>query len=750
MTLVYLTVAWICGIFCARWLWSQAVIGCATPGWPFAVLAAMLTLAAIILRRRPVERLATVLLLFCVLGAWRYHAHPYAVCPTAGDLAFYNGDDRHSVWVTVEGVVADYPDVRDVQTQYRLRVDVLTIDRTTHPVRGDLLVQAGRFPGYAYGDRLRVAGQLQTPPILDDFDYKAYLAQRGIHSLMRRAQVERVAEGGGSLFLRLLYAVKARGSALLNRVLPEPAAALANGMLLGIESGIPDDVNEAFKATGTSHVIVISGSNIALLSGVLMAGLSRLLGKRRAAWPAIIGIGLYVLLVGADAAALRAGLMGVLYVYAIYLGRQSTAYVSLCASALFMTLFNPLTLWDIGFQLSFMATLGLILFTDPISTRIERFLVRRLAQEQARRVMGILNDALIVTLAAQVTTLPLIVYYFGRVSLISLVTNFLILPAQPPIMTGGMATLIGGLAWEPIGRVLAIIPWLFLTYTTAVVRLTAAIPFASLETGALGRAAAVVYYGILLGTIGWGELRRRGLVRMAARQAVAWAVAAAVPLWLIASLLGSQPDGRLHLFFVPAEGSEAALIVAPGGQRAWIWDGKGDGNALVTATNPLLTGWWKGVDVAIGPGAAALWPGARALDPAQLAPGTTVRLDEGVVLIRLAAEDGWVLSYDRFRTILPATLKLEGQAALLAGDADLHASFLKVPGPDTGAWPTAAFLAAAAPQLITWPEDTTYPPEVDNSLRLLGAVRVPMEAIIEAVTDGRRMWLAQHAIDGRR
>ncbi len=496
MTLVYLTVAWIGGILLARLLWSQGVIGCTTPSWPFALSAGLVALAAVLLRRRPQERMAAVVLLFCILGAWRYQAHPYAACPTADDLAFYNGDEKRAVWAAVEGVVAAYPDVRDVQTQYRLRVDTLTVGEQTHSVTGDLLVQASRFPAHAYGDRLRVTGQLQTPPRLDDFDYEAYLAQRGIHSLMRRARVERLAEGQGNPFWALLYGLKAHGSALLSRVLPEPAAALANGMLLGIESGIPDDVNEAFKATGTSHVIVISGSNIALLSAIFMAGLSRLLGKRRAVWPAVIGISLYVLLVGADAAALRAGVMGVLFVIAIYLGRQSTAYVSLCASALFMTLWNPLTLWDIGFQLSFMATLGLILFTPTIGTRFEQLLNRGLAQEQTRRVMGVLNDALIVTLAAQVTTLPVIVYYFGRVSLISLVTNFLILPAQPPIMTGGMATLAAGLAWEPLGRGLALIPWLFLTYTTAVVRLTAGVPFASAETGALGRGLALVYLAV--------------------------------------------------------------------------------------------------------------------------------------------------------------------------------------------------------------------------------------------------------------
>lgn len=750
MVLVYLTAAWAGGILLARLLWSQGLLGCAAPSWPFALAAALSALAAALVRQRPHERTAALVFLFCILGAWRYQAHPYAACATAGDLAFYNGDDQQAVWATAEGIVAGYPDVRDVQTQYRLRVDALTVAGQTRPVAGDLLVQTTRFPAYAYGDRLRVTGQLQTPPRLDGFDYRAYLAQRGIHSLMRRARVERLGANQGHPFWALLYGLKARGSARLSRVLPEPAAALANGMLLGIESGIPDDVDEAFKITGTSHVIVISGSNIALLSGIFMAGLSRLLGKRRAVWPAVVGISLYVLLVGADAAALRAGLMGILFVIAIFLGRQSTAYVSLCASALFMTLWNPLTLWDIGFQLSFMATLGLILFTPAIAGQFERLLSRGLAQEQARRVMGVLNDALIVTLAAQVTTLPVIVGYFGRVSLISLVTNFLILPAQPPIMTGGMATLVAGLAWEPLGRALALIPWLFLTYTTAVVRLTAAAPFASAETGALGRALAVVYLAVLAGALAWGALRRRGRVTMPTGRAIAWGAAVALPVWLGLTVLHSAPDGRLHVFFVPGEGAEAALIVTPGGNRVWLWDGRGDGAALAAATTPLLAGWQKGMDAVTGLAAAELWPGARVLDPELLAPGTTVQLDESVTLTRLPAADAWALDYGQFRTLLPAALDPEDQAALLTAGIGGAATVLKAPGPDTGAWPTPAFVAAAAPQLILWPANTTYPPAVDALLAGRGTVRVPDEALAEVATDGSRLWLRLTSKEVRR
>jgi competence protein ComEC len=788
MTLLYQALAWAGGIWLAHLLWMWGALGCATPHWPFGVLAGAAVAAWVAAGRVnfthrphalpmragiepsgghiPVEaarpgrpwdgigvRGVVALLLFLILGAWRYQAHPFAACPTADDLAFYNGDERRTVYATIEGIVVGYPDVRDVRTLYRVAAEKLTIGGKTRPVAGDLLVQAPRFPEYAYGDRLLVTGQLQTPPVLDDFDYRAYLARQGIHSLLPRARVERTARGEGNRFWAALYGLRSRGAALLGRVLPEPAAGLLVGMTLGLESGIAPAVADAFQATGTTHVIVISGSNIALLSGVLLALLGRLLGKRRAILPAAALILLYVLLVGADAVALRAGLMGVLYVFAIALGRQSTAVISLFASALLMTLLNPLALWDVSLQLSFMATLGLILFTPAIEARLTRLIERRLPQTRARRIMGVLNDALVVTLAAQIATLPLIVFYFGRLSLVSLLTNFLILPAQPPIMMGGMATLAAGLLWEPLGRIFGVIPWLFLTYTTAVVRLTAAVPFASVEMGAMGRVLAPLYYVVLFGMLGMRKLEAGSWKGLPWKKLGMGGLAAVGALWLGLTAVAARPDGRLHLFFVPGEAGEAALIVTPAGRRAWVWDGRGDAVALASATQPLLTGWRAGVDVTIGPPiTATLGSGAQAVEPARLAPGAAIRLEDGVTLTRLASGAGWALRlrYGEFRGLLPATLRPDAQAVLLANGDDLAVTLLKTAGPGAGAWPTAAFLSAAAPQTILWPQDTTYPPDVAEALAARGAIRVAPDATLEVITNGRRVWVRQRSGESAR
>ncbi|MCX7707630.1 MAG: DUF4131 domain-containing protein, partial [Anaerolineae bacterium] len=231
MLLVYLTIAWAGGILLAQGLWQAGLLGCSVPAWPWAVPAAGSLMAGLVARKSPHRRLMALILLFLLLAGWRYHAHALAACPTPAHLAYYNGDEARPARVTVEGVVIGYPDVRDVQTYYRLRAEKLTLAGRTYAVHGDVLVQARRFPEYSYGDRLRATGNLQTPPVLDDFDYRAYLARRGIYSLMRRGRLEKVGEGEGQFFWQLLFRLKARGSALLNRVLPEPAAALANGML---------------------------------------------------------------------------------------------------------------------------------------------------------------------------------------------------------------------------------------------------------------------------------------------------------------------------------------------------------------------------------------------------------------------------------------------------------------------------------------------------------------------------------------
>jgi competence protein ComEC len=381
-------------------------------------------------------------------------------------------------------------------------------------------------------------------------------------------------------------------------------------MLLGIEANIPDSLYDQFNATGTSHVIVISGTNVALLSGVIVAVAARMLGKRRALWPALGAIACYALLVGGDAAVVRASVMGGLFVTAAALNRRSTALVSLAAACMAMTLANPLALWDVGLQLSGAATAGLVLLA-PVCARWLHWLLRQ--SPAWLRMAG--EDVLAVTVAASLATLPLALYHFGRLSLVSLPANLLIAPLQPLILFGGSAALLVGLAGqELLGGMLLWLPWLGLAWTVAVVRWTACLPFAAVNVGSFGLPQLVVAYAVIgmarwqrelwdgtCGVVGAiGRLIRGGGCRVCTRLLVSpvTLVAAAVLAALVWVAALAQPDGRLHVWFLDVGQGDGIFIQTPSGRQVLI-DGGSSAQALLGQLGAVMPFWDRTLDLVI-------------------------------------------------------------------------------------------------------------------------------------------------------
>ena len=628
MVLLYLALAYFAGILGGRFAWDVGWIGCEFPHWlwwgpalllPFTPLLNRLHAttqadAALVWprsagfsppRTQPwTPALLAALALCMVTGALRYAARPLTPCWTETDLAYYNlpADQafvRDAPTVIVEGYVDSYPLLAGTEQRLVVRTTSLTGAGRVQPVKGELRLTTGIETRYVYGQPLRLRGRLVTPPDFEDFSFREYLARKGVHSLMYGTRITPMdAPPAGNRLLTVVYALRARGERVLNQLLPEPYAALANGMLLGIEAGIPEDLYDQFNLTGTSHVIVISGSNVALISGVLLALFARVLGRRRAVYPTLVGIALYALLVGGDAAVMRAALMGGLFVWAVALNRRSTALVSLAAACWAMTLANPLTLWDVGFQLSSAATAGLILFSPAITEGFRRFVpgfggllagetspttpgvepsaaFSNQALARTRSVArGLLEDGLLVTLAANVTTLPLVVFYFGRLSLVSLLTNLLISPVQPYIMlwgSGGVLAGVAGLRW--LAQALLWIPWLSLVWTVAMVEWTASLPGASLAVAQYGLGALLLTYALIFG-LHWRRqlaagsrqlverMRGRGFVRLLSP---ALAGALAVIALLVWRMALTQPDGRLHVHFLDIGQGDGILITTPSG-----------------------------------------------------------------------------------------------------------------------------------------------------------------------------------------
>ncbi len=708
-----------------------------------------------------------VLLAALFAGAARFQVAQPLWSPN--HLAWYNDQGE----ARLVGVVVNDPDRREsgvlvrVRVQQRLALSSAT-NATALPLSGMLLA---RLPqgDWQYGDLLRLEGKPVTPPEDEVFSYRDYLARQGIYSYLPFARARLLQRNQGSPLMAAIYRLRQGAHATLNRIFPYPEAPLLAGILLGIERNIPADLQRAFRHTGTSHIIAISGFNIAILAGLFTAVFSRLLPKMWAPLFSILAIGAYTLLVGAQASVVRAAFMGGFGLLGQQIGRRQAGINTLAFSAALMALIHPGAPWDVGFQLSFTATLGLILFSEPLQAGFIRLSQRWLPGDISRRLGRPVGEYFLFTLAAQITTLPVILYHFRRLSLVALLANPLILPPQPLVMVLGGITVFAGMVFLPLGRLAAVLAWPLLAYTTRTVEWLAGWSDASISLGESGLMWVALYYAGLLGLVAvkphWQTLRTRlrpSLILLA--------------LLLLNTLIWryalTAPDGRLHLHVIDLPDGQAVLLRTPGGANV-LFNGGSSASRLSSALGRRLPPLAARLDALVlthnrgealkalpatlerFPPDRVLWlpqfprkGGALRLEQQllqtatpidDLIAGESIRLDEHVYLdvIATRAESAMLLlRCGNLRLLLPggvaaASLPSEAQRAL----ADVNLIVVTSEDPKetegAGAWLrlSPALVLAPAP-----PPDGVPPSTVWVDLRRRGWV--------EAISDGHRLWLA--------
>ena len=504
------------------------------------------------------------MMLFLCLGAIRYQLSLPIINPSF--IAFYNDQSTDTV---VEGVIDEPPDRGDTYINLRVKVDQIQPAGATDAIKanGLLLVRIPTSASLGYGDRVRLQGKLQTPPENEEFSYRNYLAKHGIYSYLPYPSTLLIQTGMGNPLKSSLYAFRDKAVKTVYTLFPDPEASLISGILLGIQSGLSPELQEAFRQTGTSHIIVISGFNITIIAGLFTFLFSRIFGRYRGAIFAALGIILYALLVGANAAVVRAAILGLLTLLGHLVGRRQSALNSLTLAAGVMAVETPNVLWDVSFQLSFAATLGIMLYAEPMTEWFLRISSRFLTQDRAEKLAGLMGEYLLLTLAAQLTTLPLMVYYFKRFSLTAIIANPLILPVQPPLMVfSGLAVLMG-MILRPVGQLLAWVAWPFTAYTIRIVEWLATIPHGSLALGQVALVTVVLFYALLF-TV---SLARTKIKNMATHLTPAVPLAilgiTAVFTWKAAFL---APDGRLNISILDVGTGEGVLIQTPAGRSILI------------------------------------------------------------------------------------------------------------------------------------------------------------------------------------
>jgi competence protein ComEC len=725
-----------------------------------------------------------ILLYVLCLGGLRYQAElPDLNDPTF--VAAYNDEDQEMV---VTGVVAAMPDMRDSFTY--LRVDA----KRMHPaksldyieVHGLILARIEPGKAFHYGDRVLVRGELQTPPQDEAFSYRDYLARKGIYTLVQAAEVSRLQASQGNWFLEWINHLREKALAVTYRLWPDPEASLFSGILLGVESGIPEPVEEAFNETGTSHIIAISGFNIAILSGLFIRLFGRLFGPYRGALVALAAISIYTLLVGAQASVVRAAIMGGLSLGAGLVGRRQFGWHALALTVAAMAAFDPHVLWDVGFQLSFTATLGLVLYAEPLEKAFRRLASHWTSEERAKTLSGPVGEFFLFTFAAQVTTLPLIAYYFGRVSWISFLANPVILPVQPPIMIVGGISLVLGLLWFPLGKILAYAAWPFMVFTIRAVEFFAGLPGGSLALGKVSLLWLVLFYILLLGiTFGWQKLKAWATVEPGR-----WQAAVLLPAIVLLGMLAvgtyrsvmAAPDGKLRLTLLEVGTGDAVLIQTPGGRYVLV-NGGPSNSALADGLGRRFPPLQRRLDwlvvasprseqiaalprlVERCPPTNVLWAGlpsaSRQADYLREAlkagdipihsaePGQVLNLGQGATLQVLSAGPRGavlLLAWEHFRALLPLGLS-DGDLESWRMGADIGQVTLLLLA-ENGYAPAnpPTWIENLNPRLVLLsvaPDDRDGLPGAETLAALEGytLLRTDENGWIEIATDGQQMWL---------
>ena len=532
--------------------------------------------------------------------------------------------------VTVRGLIVGDPEISG--SGISLTVSIEEIDGGTGWEEADgrvlvlarplgELVQTREEPYFRYGDRLEPTGRLEDPPVLGDFDYGAYLATQGIHSLMSFPEVRFLDGGGGNPAQGFLYDLRRKVSRGIDRALPESQASLAQALLLGLRGPLPEDVTEDFRSTGTSHLLAISGLHVGVLLALSLAAGAWLIGRRRQLYLLLpLGvIWLYALLSGLSPSVERAAIMGSVYLIALALGRPRSILPALAFAAGVMASLDPQLLKQVSFQLSFTAVAGIAL----VSTSEWPLWSRFVGPPAGSRWRSILSKSLLlaVSVAATVATLPLVAFNFQRIPTVGIPATVLALPAIPFLLLTSAVAAVAGMASTSAGQVLGWLAWVPLEYVLQLVHLFSRVPGSTLSVPAFSGALVWAYYGLLalllLPQGGpkalWHRLRsiaassHKKVVResgpaITQRFPLGLYVAAAVGLGFLAAVLwfhfATGPDGRLHVHFLDVGQGDSTLIVTPEGAQVLV-DGGPRIMDAARAVGGRLPFWDRDLDIVV-------------------------------------------------------------------------------------------------------------------------------------------------------
>ncbi len=392
--------------------------------------------------------------------------------------------------ISAVGVIVSEPDVRDSSTRYYVRVDEVLGSQEN--VKEKVLVSTFPYPEFKYGDKVEFTLNLKEPTEIENdgrvFNYQNYLRVRGVWLTSSFSNITFLESGHGNPVKEKLFLIKKSFVDSIKNVLPEPESSLLAGLLLGSKQNMGKELLDNFQKTGVTHIIVLSGYNIAIVANSIVE-FFKFLPKNLSFGFGAVGIVLFALLSGGGASVWRASIMVLVALFAKHSNRDYNAGKILGFTIFVMLFPNPLLLvFDPSFQLSVLATIGLVFVSPVLSSHLtwipERFGLREIVST---------------TMSTQVTVLPLLLYSTGLFSVVSLPVNVLVLITIPFAMLTGFLTGLVGLVSFHLSFIPGFFAYLFLWYELKIIDLGASLSFSAVSLPAFSPVVLLLIYITIFG-----------------------------------------------------------------------------------------------------------------------------------------------------------------------------------------------------------------------------------------------------------
>ncbi len=435
------------------------------------------------------------LIIFSIAGGWINYNFASSPQITKSDLSYYN-DYPEQVMIT--GVVIRV-EQRKKNNRLIVRAEKIKIGDNKELIDGKVMAFIAKLKEVNYGDRVQLQGQLKSPPRINGFNWAMHLANDNIRSVIFSPNITVIKENQGTFIMGKIYSFNIFFQQKINKFLHYPESSILSAMLLGNRGEIPDEIFNDFRIIGIAHILAISGIHITIIAGMFF-WLALYLGmwRKHAFLLTSFFLLFFVVMVGAPPSAIRAGIMGFLFLLAQYLGRGYFSLNAITIAATIMLIFSPLSLfYDIGFQFSFVAVLAIALLF-PI---LQSLFFRKFKKLKKRPILSFFINIILISVAITIFLDPLIVYYFHIYPAVSIIANLFAVPLLPAILFFGILFLIASLFFSPLAIIFSSLTYLLISFLVYIGSFLANIFIMEYFQFTVPLYFVIIYYIILLALI---------------------------------------------------------------------------------------------------------------------------------------------------------------------------------------------------------------------------------------------------------